>query len=115
MTERVAKDETRTTIKAITNITKTEKKLNKDKDDKPTILPRDLLTKKLINISDNIELKIQNIELTKLSIKNILNISRFLNPKVIKSLISPFCSLAFIKVIIKLKINELIMLKIENP
>ena len=48
MTERVAKEETRTTIKAIINITKTEKKLNKDKDDKPTILPRDLLTKKLI-------------------------------------------------------------------
>lgn len=45
MTERVAKEETRTTIKAIINITKTEKKLNKDKDDKPTILPRDLLTK----------------------------------------------------------------------
>lgn len=115
MTERVAKDETRTTIKAITNITKTEKKLNKDRVDKPTIFPRDLLTKKFINMSDKIELKMQNIELTKLSIKNILNISRFLNPKVIKSFISPFCSLAFIKVMIKLKIKELIMLKIENP
>ena len=56
-----------------------------------------------INNNEQIDVTIQIKELIRLSTKNILNISLFLNPNVINSLISPFCSLALIKVIIKLK------------
>ena len=94
ITDLVANEEITTTIKATIKITKTDNELNKFKEVNPTIVPKLLLTNVLIKSNEAIELTTHKTEFAKLSIKNILKISLFLKPRVIRSLISSFCSLA---------------------